>query len=158
MSYLDGVARSSLRKVLATPNFMDDADDSVEKILFALQKSKMDDYARIEAMIRETVDVEMLWAAIHRNLDSFCSDAKFDGGFVLSAMVSSNTKLDQFRPGGITLFTGKIREIRNALSHGKDQKTAGVITPTKHNFTLLDPWVYLISIATGEIILYSHAV
>ena len=118
----------------------------------------MDDYARIEAMIRETVEVDLLWGAIHRNLDSFCKEATFDGGFVLPAMVSSNFKLEQFRPGGITMFCGKIRDIRNALSHGKDQKTAGVIALTKHNFTLLEPWTYLISIATGELILYSTAV
>jgi hypothetical protein len=158
MTYLETSARSALRRVLATPHFMDSTDESIEQILIALQKSRMDDYARIEAMIRETVEVDLLWGAIHRNSDSFSRETTFDGGFVLSTMVSSNTKLEQFRPGGITMFCGKIREIRNALSHGKDQKTAGVIAPTKHNFSLLEPWNYLISIATGELILYNSAV
>lgn len=46
------------------------------------------------------------------------------------------------------------RKIRNALSHGKDQETTGVIRPTPKNVNLFQPWVHLISAAAGEVVLY----
>ncbi len=51
-------------------------------------------------------------------------------------------------------FNGTIRSIRNALSHGKEQSVSSVIAPTPENFQNIQPWVGLISIAAGEVVVY----
>jgi len=45
------------------------------------------------------------------------------------------------------------KEIRNSLSHGNDIETLGSILPTKTNEQLLKPWVNLLKIVAGEVIL-----
>lgn len=155
--YLEASARAAVRKILAAPNAVDDVNSITDKVVGAIGDSKLDEYQRFASLIRDTVDADVLWAEIETNLDAFNAPTTFDGGFVLVPIVGPNCQADDFRPRGLEVFTKAIRDIRNALSHGRDQKTGMVITPTIRNLNLLQPWVYLIAAAAGEVVLYRDA-
>jgi hypothetical protein len=90
-------------------------------------------------------------------IDFFTSPTTFDGGFVLDPLLPKNPTEDHFCHSGIPQFSRFIRDIRNALSHGRDIRTVSVIAPTHRNFSLLEPWVILMNVAAGEVILYEDA-
>jgi hypothetical protein len=153
-TYLEHKARAEVRRILAAPHAQSDINDITGQVMDALQKSKLDDYQKCEALLRETVRPELLWKEIKKNLDAFKSTTKFEGGFELGALVSGDATEASFEVRGIENFHRAIREIRNALSHGKDSRSAGVIVPTTLNFERLAPWTSLITIASGEVLLY----
>ena len=76
-----------------------------------------------------------------------------DGGFCLEPLIDKSSTIEQFRPKGVENFSRQIREIRNVLSHGKDFPRDGVFRPTRRNLRLLRPWVSLMALASGEVVL-----
>ena len=155
--YLEASARAAVRKILAAPNAADDVNGVTDRVVAAIGESKLDEYQRFAAIIRDTVDVRVLWTEMEANLKAFTAPTNFDGGFVLASLAGPNCRDEDFAPRGLEIFTKAIRDIRNALSHGRDQKTGMVITPTVRNLNLLQPWVYLIAAAAGEVVLYRDA-
>jgi hypothetical protein len=153
-SYLDGTVRWAIKKILASPNANDDASAITERLIAAIAESKLDEYGKFAAIIRETVDIKLLWAEVNANKGAFTTETKFDGGFPLQALVAPNPREEDFIVRGHEVFTKAIRDLRNGLSHAREQKSATVITPTINNFNLLRPWVNLIATAAGEVVLY----
>lgn len=153
-SYLDCNTRNVVRRILSSPNMAEHLSEAIEKVVATIQASKIDDIQRINACLNDTVDPSLLWKEISTNTDAFTSDTLFDGGFKIGPLVTKNCSEEHFRVNWAQNFHKSLRDIRNALSHGRDQKTALLITPTMKNFDLLRPWVGLASIAAGEVILY----
>lgn len=91
---------------------------------------------------RDTAEFEVLWTAF-----------TFDGGFVVKPLVGAGETESTFCTR-TAQFADSIRKIRNTLSHGKEQETAGIILPTTRNFNLLRPWLHLIATAAGEVVLH----
>ena len=120
----------------------------------AFQLSKLDEYAKFSQIIQDTVDPKVLWREIKQNTAHFSKDIRFDGGYVIKSIISNTTKESSYLPKGVEIFTKAIRDIRNALSHGRDFKTASVIIPTAKNLRALQPWVHLISAAAGQVVLF----
>ena len=152
--YLESSARLAVKRVLMSPDAADDIAGTTEKLMAAFQLSKLDEYARFSQLLNDTLDPKLLWAEIKQNLPAYCKDIKFEGGFVLKALVSNTTKESNFCTKGVEIFTKSVRDIRNALSHGRDFKTASVIVPTQRNLKALQPWVHLIAIAAGQVVLF----
>lgn len=153
-TYLENAVRKEIRAILSSPHALDDIRGVSDAVTEALQKSKMDDYPKFEAVLIDTVRPSLLWREINNNLAAFTSETVFDGGYKLAPLVPLGTTEAQYAVQGVANFSNAIRKIRNALSHGKDQKTAAVITPTSRTFRLLSPWASLLSVAVGEVILY----
>lgn len=152
--HLEGSARLAVRRILSAPDAIDDIAGVTDKLMSAFQMSKMDEYARFSQIIADTVDPKLLWQEIKGNVGAFSKETKFDGGFSLRPLIAATTKESTFLPKGVENFTKAIRDIRNALSHGRDHKTSTVITPTSRNLKALQPWVHLIAAAAGEVVLY----
>ena len=151
--YIDASIRAELRKVIMAPHFAPDALASIENIVGAFNVTKLEDTSRFRAVLQHCVRPQLLWPDVEKNLDFFSQETKFDGGFVAKPLVSKAETAANFLTGRVASFAETIRKIRNTLSHGKDQETAGVILPTLRNFNLLRPWVYLIATAAGEVVL-----
>lgn len=152
--YLEGSAKQAVRKILSSPNAIDDISEVTDRLMAAFQMSKLDEYARFSQIIQDTVDPKLLWNEIKGNMDAFSKEFKFDGGYILKPLIASTTRESTFLPKGLDNFIKSIRDIRNALSHGRDIKTTTVITPTSRNLKALQPWVHLIATAAGEVVLY----
>lgn len=157
-SYLDAKARLEVRRILAMPHALDNITQVTDSLVDALQKAKLDDFPKFESLLEDTVKPSLLWREIDQNFDAFSSSTEFDGGFKLKALIPVGTTEDQFALKGIENFHKAIREIRNALAHGRDSKSAAVITPTVRNFQRLRPWVSLISVAATDVILFKNLI
>lgn len=100
--------------------------------------------------MKDTVSKTILWKEIENNIDSFKKEITFEGGFVLESLLTS-AKIEHL---DLSKFAKHIKDIRNALSHGRDIRTQMVIIPTSRNFGLLQPWVSLMCVVAGEVVLY----
>jgi len=152
-SFLEAGVRASVRRILSAPHALDDMQGVTERVLAAIARSKLDDYLKFEAILKERVEPAVLWREINRNLSAFTTETKFDGGFTVTRLISNGAKEEEFTVNGIGTFTKIIRDIRNGLSHGKELKSSAAITPTARNFERLQPWASLISVAAGEVLL-----
>lgn len=152
--YLESSAKIAVKRILASPDIGDDVDKTTEKLMSAFQMSKLDEYAKFSQLLTDVIDPKILWAAIKENVPAFSKDIKFDGGFVLKAIIAPSAKEATFLPKGVETFTKAIRDIRNALSHGRDFKSASVIMPTQRNLNALRPWSHLIAVAAGQVVLF----
>lgn len=157
-SFLDAGVRKEIKRLLSAPHRLDDINFITESIASALQKSKAEDFQKMETLLLETVSPSLIWREMNRNLSAFTADTVFDGGFKIGKLIAPNSREDDFLPQGILMFHKAIRNIRNALAHGKDQRTAFVITPTTANFERLAPWVSLVLTAASEVVLYKDTV
>lgn len=152
-SYLDHKTRVAVRKILASPN-VSSRNDAADQIVSAIQAMKMDDHARFAHFIGDTVDASLIWREISQNLGAFTKETLFDGGFKIGALVSQKSDAEHFINDWPDNFCKAIKNIRNALSHGRDQRTAFPITPTTANFNRLRPWVALTHIAASQVVVY----
>jgi hypothetical protein len=151
--YVEENVKGAMRRILAAPNLADDFHGACEKLFVAMSESRMDDVARFNAVVRECVDINHLWREISLNISAFNTETVFDGGFKLGPIVGIGLTADQFAVKGHEIFARAIREIRNALTHGRDLKSSMIILPTRKNFRLLEPWVQTMSIAAGDVVL-----
>jgi hypothetical protein len=152
--YLDSTARSALRIALSLPNALDDLAAVTESVVAAVQKMRMDEVSRYDAMVKEIINPPLLWRELNQNLDAFTTDTTFDGGFSIKALFADGRTEANFTTNDVAIFARAIRDIRNALSHGRDQRTGTTITPTKQNAGKLVPWIGPIRMAASQVILY----
>ena len=144
---------SKINRVISSPRFGADKSKDLEEIAFIVNV-KVEENQRIRSLIRKCCSPERLWKEIESNRFAFSKDILFDGVFVQKALVTSKESFETFEKNWNFLIGEAIRRLRNALSHGKDMETAGVITPTLRNLELLRPWVHLITIIAGDVILF----
>ncbi|MGJ5008132.1 hypothetical protein ACQR05_10190 [Bradyrhizobium oligotrophicum] len=150
-TYIDREARAAVRRLLAQPNALDDIPNITERLVLATQSTKQDDDQRIRRLLEDTVDRSQVAKEIDKNLGLFNRQTIFEGGFNLDALVGNGQKGEQF---DLLRFVKQIKDIRNALSHGRDIRTQMVIIPTQKNFDLLQPWVTLMCVVAGQVILF----
>lgn len=152
--YLDAGVKQRLRKILADPAICHDVNKAMESVISIVDPFKTDDVPRFNSLLTTHVDAKLLWREIENNLDVFSKHFTFDGGYVLKAIVSQDETESTFTTGGVGKFGHAIRQIRNALVHGRDQGTAGAISPTPRNMMQLAAWVNAIAVAAGQVVIY----
>ena len=108
-------------------------------------------------MVEEAVDPKVLWGGIESNLDAFKVDTKFEGGLVISGLVSASCKYENWERKGTPSTLKSLRDIRNARAHGQDEKSRLTILSNHTNVALLAPWLNLIEIIAGECMIYVNS-
>jgi hypothetical protein len=146
--------RKSIKKILLNPMVVDAASESTQRIIEFVGESKVHDSQKIDNLIRESVNPLLIWREIENNISFYSKQIVFDGGFSLDPIARSGWNFEDFKVSGLTAVSSALRRIRNALSHGKDQKTMLVIAPTTGNFEKLQSWVPIASIIACEVIVY----
>lgn len=152
--YIEECVRSAVKKALSSPTAFDNIDSTTTKILECLAPSQMHHAQKIDALLRHAVNPDLIFREIKLNIDFFTKKIQFEGGYVLEPIVKDTWKEDDFRVNGILALSKALRETRNALSHGREQRASSVIAPTTANLRLLQGWVPLVSVAAAEVILY----
>jgi hypothetical protein len=156
-SYLEGPTRLAVRKLLAAPDAASRVAALVDEIVAVVLSSKnYDDYARLQALIKETCDPKLVWREMKLNFDAFTNEVIFDGGYVVPQTTTSSATEEDFAKVGIDKFCTNVRNIRDALSHGRDQKTTSVIAPTAANFDRLRPWVPVLGTVAAQTMLMTR--
>ncbi|MGX1353507.1 hypothetical protein AB7M49_007128 [Bradyrhizobium elkanii] len=150
-TYIDKTARAAVRRLLSQPNVLDDPHALTEQLVLAAQTTKQDDEQRVRYLFDDTVDKRQLWREIEKNMSLFNKETKFEGGFTLEPFIAGQQKAEHL---DLSKFAKHIKDIRNALSHGRDIRTQMVIIPTQRNFDLLQPWVTLMCVVAGQVVLF----
>ena len=144
-----------LKKELISPHLLNNLSRSMDTVIGIVQEYKAHKTSeRILGVLRAAIDPKILWCEVCVNPDFFTKTTEFDGGLSLAKIANNATNKDDIPATLIENFASRITDIRNALAHGKDQKTGKSILPTLHNFKLLQPWVHLISAAAGQVVIY----
>lgn len=153
--YVEESARASISRIIRAPDLIGNVSGSVDGIISALASTqKLHDSQRIRLIIKKCVLPGVLWPDIRDNQEFFSRPTCFDGGFSVEGVVGAKDREENWGGHRLDNVADAFRKIRNALSHGKDQETTGVIRPTQHNINLFRPWVHLINAAAGEVVLY----
>jgi hypothetical protein len=152
--YLDSSARTALRIALSLPNALDNLVGVTESVVAAVQKMNLTDPSRYDMMLKEIVDPKLLWRELNLNLGAFVTDTQFDGGFKVPALFAIGRTEADFTSNDVFIFGRTIRDMRNALVHGRDQKTQTTITPTTQNSSRLQSWIAPVRLAASQVILY----
>jgi hypothetical protein len=155
-TFIDEKVWLDLKKIIAAPDLISHLNQAIENIVTTISSSKIDDVPRFNQLMVQTVDPKIIWREVEKNAAFFRGKTSFDGGFVIDALVTSADTETTFCGSGIIKFCNAIRKLRNTLSHGKDQESAGVITPTTRNFRMMEPWVHLMATAAGEVMLFKE--
>lgn len=153
--HIDIELKNKLTRLLAAPHAATELASSVEQVCDMFGGGKLDDTAKLRAVVKKALAPRLLWNEVQRNLDAFTQEPTFDGGFVLSGRLLNPTDTkESFETWGVDRFTELMRKLRNALSHGRDLEQGALITPTARNMKMLAPWANLASVAAGEVIVY----
>jgi len=155
-NFIEDKIRKSIRKTLAAPNATADVNQLTERVIALVGESKIGEPAKFINLIKAYVDSSLIWREIKRNLAQFTKKTIFDGGFVLDEFLKDNSTFEEFDKNFASNFCDSLRNIRNALSHAKEQKSQAVITPTVRNFQRLQPWVTLVALAAQEVMVYRN--
>lgn len=150
-SYTEIAVRNEVRRLLSAPNALDNIRTIADSVTSAMQKTKLDEVGRFSAVIADVVSPHLIWLEMNRNMAAFVNETTFDGGYVLPAFMAKGCREVDFN---MKHFSDTLRAIRNALAHGRDQKSGLVIAPTTRNFELLHPWAGVAIVAAGEMVLY----
>jgi len=154
--YLQTEQRNALRKLLATPDIGSELDATIDALAGIVREEKGNDITRFVRMFEELVDSDKIWKQICSTPDAFTSETVLDGGFELAPLVANTKSKDAFGPKGMENLARAFRQIRNGLAHGGEAQAGRLILPTSRNFKRLQPWVHLIEIAAGEVVLFEH--
>jgi len=156
--HINEEARQALKKILVAPDMRSNLDEAMGAITGILSPvTKLADSQRLRALFRTVIDPALMFRDLKANREFFSKNTEFDGGFSVKAPIGKNDTDNSFDAKAVENLADRFREIRNALSHGKDQETAGVIRPTPENVEKFRPWVHLIATAAGEVVLYQAA-
>lgn len=153
-NFLEAEIRESIKKILASPHALDEVSSISEQVVTEVQKSKLNDTQKFDAIFKEVVRPKILWAEMSANMQAFLTETRFEGGFSIAPIAKVGWAEDDFKISGLMAFSKAVREIRNALSHGRDQRTSAVIAPTPKNFQLIQPWTCAMAVAASEILIY----
>ena len=121
-----------------TPSFPKVAWQRLQDIL---ADEKMQDAAKMEAVVNECVDASIVWKEIEPLRELFEAKTTFEGGFVVRPCLTKTTDLENFKCSGLKELMTTLRSIRNALVHAREQRMANVISPTRENYQKLIPFV-----------------
>lgn len=156
--YRHEAAHKLIQSILNRPSALDDVDRSASELLMVLREMKLErEQDAILKLLQEVIQPDRLWMEVCQNMALFSKPTKFEGDLQIKALVSAKHTLDTFKAHGVSDFARAITEIRNALAHARDSKTAKTILPTSRNFELLQPWLHLIAAAAAEVVLYDSA-
>lgn len=144
----------AIRRVVLAPDTSVRLEEAVRQISDAMAGDRMTEDAKINYITQQLADPDLLWKEIEPNLAHFSSEARFDGGFTLPALVRPQCGIDEFRSVWHPKFIDTVRKIRNALVHGREQRMSSVISPTSRNDDLLRPWLAPISATALQAVLY----
>lgn len=152
--YLDDEVKRTVRRAISRPHALHQIDDVVSDVIEAVSSFKQNDIQKIENLIRTIVSSAPVWRSIEADIDFFSQKTEFEGGYVAPAIARRDWKSADFETGWVPTLSSALRGIRNALSHGREQRMSQVIMPTTQNLSLLRHWVRPIAVVANEIMLY----
>lgn len=152
--YIQNKVMCQLQRILVAPETAASPFAASQRIIETMTADKMADEAKIEAIVQEAVNPELVWKEIEVNKSAFSSDVTFDGGFVLKALLKPDAKYSDFQSGWEKNLPTSFRRIRNALVHAREARMSDVISPSTANYERLAPWIGPLNRVAMQIAIY----
>lgn len=143
-----------IRRAIQAPDAPARVGEIAREVLDAVVEDRVQEAQKLVGGLDRCVDPARLWSMIEPNAKHFAQDLRFDGGFVLPALISDRWSLEDFRRAWSPKFADSLRKIRNALVHARESRQVGVIAPTQENYDKLAPWLAPLQVAAMEAIVF----
>lgn len=152
--FIQAKVMCQLSRILIAPETSAFPQTAAQRVLDTMTTDRMTDEAKIEAIIAEAVDPEILWKEFEVNLLHFTADIVFEGGFTLKALFKADAKKSEFLSSWERSVPNALRKIRNALVHAREARMSDVISPSSGNFQKLAPWIGPLSRISMQVSMY----
>lgn len=139
--YLTEKTERSVSAILSAPETAAFPGQAWRKIQDVLANERIEDGAKLIAVVRESVDIATVWKDIEANRACFERAITFDGGYSLSPVIATSTDLNAFATSGLDKLVNTFRGLRNALVHARERRMSNVISATSRNHRLIRPYV-----------------
>lgn len=157
-NYLDHSMNMALKRALCAPHAASDFGKLTSDVIAVFSQKTMDDIAKMDALVSETVQPDLIWREVRKSAEYFTKSHTFDGGFTVKPLISEGCTFESF----CTTFPGhllkSVRELRNGIAHGKEAKSSATILPSLPNKAKIQPWLNVIEMLAGEVILFRNHV
>lgn len=157
--YIDHEIRRHLLKLINSPDIQSYPEKYLPSILEKVTELNQGEDPKIDRIVQVRCEPEVIWREIQQNRDFFLNKQEFDGGHVMDCLITEDMTIDSFikvawHPNVIK----NLRNIRNALVHGREKRVSQIISPSKQNDLKLRPLVNLIRRIAEQVIIYDKVV
>lgn len=152
--YVKDEVQRSVERAIAAPDAASRPERAAQQILEVIATEKRHENDKINAMIKECVNLQDMWNVLQGSLNRFEKPVELDGGFTLPALVSADSSYDQFAETWNDKFSSAIHQVRNALVHARELRQVATIAPTSANYLKLSPWLVPLEQTAADIVLY----
>lgn len=145
--------RDAVRRAVMSPHTHLEPSNAVNQILEAVAADKQPEIHKMQALIDQSIEPKSVWREVQPHSGFFSEQIQFDGGVTLDPLVKEDWNEEDFAQAWHPKFIEHVRKIRNALVHGREQRQANVIAPTRANDDRLRPWLAPMSVVAEQVIL-----
>lgn len=146
--YLNDDLKNQIAKILKTPDVACKPEHYSRFLIdeFKNYFRQNDDASKLDKTVSDFCTLEDLKLELKENINFFCQDIRFEGGYVLNALLKDDASLDNPANSKTVIKNIKdnIEKIRNVLVHLRESRENKVILPTRKNDNLLRPYLYLL--------------
>ncbi len=153
---LEDDIQRDIRRIVGSPHASANVGRTIEQIIEVYSLAKMAEPQKFDLLLKKYVNPEVVWREIENDKDIFSAEMVFEGGFSIQPLINRKWNLSDFKVGWVPALPNTLRNLRNALSHGREQRMAAVITPTQENLRLLRYWVPIVAATAREVMIYRH--
>lgn len=147
------IVQQTVRRAVMSPHTHLDPTRAVTQILDAVANDRQHETEKMKNVVHQSIDPSLIWREVQPHADFFSEKIEFDGGVTLDALIMPHWSESDFATSWHPKFIDQVRKIRNALVHGREQRMANVIMPTRANDDRLRPWLAPLSVAAEQVIL-----
>lgn len=153
--FLDEKTRKGVDRILRAPDVAARAADSARRVVDLVSSAcSAKEDKRMEDLLRELVDPELMWCLIEPNKAVFARTCRFTGGVVVEPLVGDDTTGDTFGAKWPGKLGRALRHVRNAVAHPGEPGGAGTIESCEANKLCLEPWLLLCKAAASQVVLH----
>jgi hypothetical protein len=98
----------------------------------------------MEKTIATFCEISDVKLELTQNIDYFCKDINFEGGFRIPKLFNDKEGLKTITDNTLTTIRTNFEKIRNVLVHLRESRENKVILPTSDNEKLLIPYLYVL--------------
>lgn len=155
--FLSEKSEKSIETILKSPETAAFPNRAWQRIQDILAGEKIEDGAKLVAVVKQSVDVDAIWKDIQANRACFERTLSFDGGFEIPPVIAASTDLASFRASGLEKLVNTFRQLRNALVHAREKRMANVISASRRNHALVRPYIKPLSSIAMQVAKASEA-
>ena len=145
--YLESNIKQKLFNILKRPDININANEYSKNIIEDLQdhlSKHREDAKKMEKTISTFCEINDIKLELTENIDYFCKDIIFEGGFKISKLFNDKEGLKTITDNTLITIRSNIEKIRNVLVHLRESRENKVILPTSDNEKLLIPYLYVL--------------